>query len=407
MQPEMPQAPAAVGCLAGRCAQARHPPDLHPARSELVIVGAARRAMGDQRRHRSSAPGQNGPEPSRRRCRRKGPRKRTRSPNVLHVIRRWAASRRGIRWTLGGIAAVGLAPAAARVLFVPAGDRHAHHDRSAQPGNHFSGRHGTPRGRLLTAGAGLLATGGVLFTVRKFVLSRDGQVTDRYAKAIEQLGSEKLDVRIGGICALERVARDSATDHPAVMEMLAAFIREHSHEQRPPPGPSGRARERSLRPDVQAALTVVGRRLTERDIEPIDLARADLTGANLGGARLTGANLDGSYLTGAELTKAGLANAVLARADLRATKLVRADLTGANLSGARLTCADLTGANLTSADLADADLTRADLTRAELTGARWPIGGPVPVGWKPHTGSGQLIPAGTGAETAQANQPHG
>ena len=225
---------------------------------------------------------------------------------------------------------------------------------------------------MLTAGAGLLATGGVLFTVRKFVLSRDGQVTGRYAKAIGQLGSEKLDVRIGGIWALERVARDSATDHPAVMEMLAAFIREHSHEQWPPPGPSGRARERSLRPDVQAALTVVGRRLTERDIEPIDLARADLTGANLGGARLT----------------------------------------GANLGGARLTGANLTGANLTSADLADADLTRADLTRAdltraELTGARWPIGGPVPVGWKRHTGSGQLIPAGTGAETAQANQPHG
>ena len=212
----------------------------------------------------------------------------------------------------------------------------------------------------------------MLFTVRKFVLSRDGQVTGRYAKAIEQLGSEKLDVRIGGICALERVARDSATDHPAVMEMLAAFIREHSHEQRPPPGPSGRARERSLRPDVQAALTVVGRRLTERDIEPIDLARADLTGANLGGARLTGANLGGARLTGANLTSA-----------------------------------NLTDADLTDADLTHADLTRADLTRAELTGARWPTGGPVPAGWKRHTGSGQLIPAGTSAETAQANQPHG
>jgi hypothetical protein len=33
-------------------------------------------------------------------------------------------------------------------------------------------------------------------------------VTDRYTKAIEQLGSDRLDVRIGGIYALERVARD-------------------------------------------------------------------------------------------------------------------------------------------------------------------------------------------------------
>ena len=327
-------------------------------------------------------------------------------------MKRRAASQRGIRWTLGGSAAVGLAPAAARVLFVPAGDRHAHHDVSSARQPLLRTARDAARGRLLTAGAGLLATGGVLFTVRKFVLSRDGQVTDRYAAAREQLGCEKVDVRIGGIHALERVARDSPADHPAVMEMLAAFIRERSREQWPPPDPGGQARERSLRPDVQAALTVVGRRLTERDIEPIDLARADLTGANLGGARLTGANLDGSYLTGAELTKAGLANAVLARADLRAAKLVRADLTGANLGGARLTGANLTSADLADADLADADLTdadltRADLTRAELTGARWPIGGPVPAGWKRHTGSGQLIPAGTGAETAQANQPHG
>src|SRR5271166_4821870 len=327
-------------------------------------------------------------------------------------MKRWAASQRGIRWTLGGVAAVGLAPAAARVVLVPAGDWLAHQDGGPARGPLSRTARDTARGRVLALGAGLLATGALLFTARRFVLSRDGRVTGRYATALGQLGCEKVDVRIGGIHALERVARDSPEDHPAVMEMLAVFIREHSHEQWPPPDPGGQARERSLRPDVQAALTVVGRRLTERDIEPIDLVRADLTGANLGGARLTGANLDGSYLTGAELTKAGLANAVLARADLRAAKLVRADLTSANLGGARLTGANLTSADLTSADLADADLTdadltRADLTRAKLTGARWPIGGPVPAGWKRHTGSGQLIPAGTGAETAQANQPPG
>ena len=39
-------------------------------------------------------------------------------------------------------------------------------------------------------------------------------MTDRYTKAIKQLGSKKLDVRIGGIYALERVARDSAQRPP-------------------------------------------------------------------------------------------------------------------------------------------------------------------------------------------------
>ena len=57
---------------------------------------------------------------------------------------------------------------------------------------------------------------------------------DPYTKTVEQLGSDKLDVRIGGIYALERVARDSKRDHPTVMEVLAAYVREHSREQWPP-----------------------------------------------------------------------------------------------------------------------------------------------------------------------------
>lgn len=98
------------------------------------------------------------------------------------------------------------------VLFVPAADWLARHDvGSAKPA----------RGRLLTLGAGLVAVGALRFTARSFVLSREGQVTDRYTKAIEQLGSDKLDVRIGGIYALERVARDSTGDHPTVMEVAA------------------------------------------------------------------------------------------------------------------------------------------------------------------------------------------
>ena len=275
----------------------------------------------------------------------------------------------------------------------------------------------TARGRALALGAGLLATGALLFTARRFALSRDGRVTGRYATAREQLGCEKVDVRIGGIHALERIARDSPADHTAVMEMLAAFIRERAREQWPPPDPGGRARQRSLSPDVRAAITALGRRLTERDTGPVDLARADLAGADLAradlagadlaGANLTGADLAGANLTGANLTEAVLAHAVLARADLPAAKLARADLAGADLGGARLTGAnltraDLTGADLTDVDLTGADLAGADLTRAELTGALWPAGGPVPEGWKQHTGSGQLIAAGTGAEMAEA-----
>ena len=161
-------------------------------------------------------------------------------------------------------------------LFVPIADWLAHHDVGSVKGPLHETALDNARGRLLTLAAGLLAAGALVFTARNFWLSRTGQVTDRYIRAIEQLGSDKLDVRIGGIYALERVAWDSARDHPTVMEVLTAFIREHSREPWPPSGPDGAEPERMPRPDVQAAATVVRRRNTGRDWRPVDLTGADL-----------------------------------------------------------------------------------------------------------------------------------
>ncbi len=135
------------------------------------------------------------------------------------MLKRWAAwlrkhraalPQQGIRRLVGGIAIVVLALTIAWVLFVPTADWLAHHDVGSAKGSLHETARDAARGRLLTFGAGLFAAGALVFTARNFTLSREGQVTDRYTKAIEQLGSEKLDARIGGIYALERFARDSA-----------------------------------------------------------------------------------------------------------------------------------------------------------------------------------------------------
>ena len=200
--------------------------------------------------------------------------------------------------------------AIAWALFVPVADWLAHHDVGSVKGSLYETTVDNARGRLLTLGAGLFAAGALVFTARNFTLSREGQVTDRYTKAITQLGSKKLDVRIGGIYALERVARDSRRDHPTTLEVLAAFIREHSHEQWPTPESATAARptqipepardtlpSRPTRPDVQAAVTVIGRRISGNDRERIDLTRADLTDATLTRADLTRADLDNADLS--------------------------------------------------------------------------------------------------------------
>lgn len=195
---------------------------------------------------------------------------------------RWDAWPRGLRWLIGGVAAVGLALAIAWVLFVPAADWLAHHDAGSAKGPLLQRARDDARGRLLTLGAGLFAAGALAYTARNFNLSRrtfalteQGQVTDRYTKAIEQLGSNKLDVRIGGIYALERIAHDSARDHPTVIEVLIAFVREHCHEQWPPlPAdyqPGAARPRRATRPDVQAAMTVVGRRNPRHDRQRVNL----------------------------------------------------------------------------------------------------------------------------------------
>jgi hypothetical protein len=187
-------------------------------------------------------------------------------------------------------------------------------------------------------------------------VTEQGQITERYTKAIEQLGSDKLDVRLGGIYALERIAKDSKRDHPTVVEVLSAFVREHGDpthsdsepsvaevlssflsflrgdsepaDERQPhakgsphdnldvpestrryePYSTWASRQPAKKPtpttDVRAALTVLGRLPLLRDVPRADLSNAPFVGANL--SRM---NLSGFRLMGADLREAILQGA--------------------------------------------------------------------------------------------------
>src|SRR5215208_736469 len=65
--------------------------------------------------------------------------------------------------------------------------------------------------------------------------AEQGQITERFTRAIEQLGETnsngepKLELRLGGIYALERIAKDSPErDYSTVMEVLTAYARENA-----------------------------------------------------------------------------------------------------------------------------------------------------------------------------------
>ena len=219
--------------------------------------------------------------------------------------------------------------------------------------------------------------------------SRERQLTERFMQAVEQLGHPTLDVRLGGIYSLERLARESREDHGPVVEILAAYVREHAPWPARVAGGHGGARARPAT-DVQAALTILGRRVLAHDTDaPIALghtalAGASLTGAHLERALLSGANLEGAdlfkahldaadlegtSLRGAGLLLASLNDTVLWSANLEAARLYGASLEGAALKGANLKNAGLTGANLKDAGVHGAVLAGADLTGANLEGA--------------------------------------
>jgi len=219
--------------------------------------------------------------------------------------------------------------------------------------------------------------------------AQEGQLTDRYTKAIEQLGDDKTTaVRLGGLYALERLAVDFLREHPTVVEVISAFVRDRVLGSEPDGSEPSRqnqhevsvlSRPSRLPTDIQAALTILGR-LPQRtgigrgNLSRANLPGADLTGANFTGAKLIGANLFRADLLWADLSKADLTRADLLVADFTATNLARANLTEANLTRADLTRtnlarASLTGADLTRANLSWADLTGANLARANLTGA--------------------------------------
>jgi pentapeptide repeat protein len=303
------------------------------------------------------------------------------------------------RWPALTAAAVTVVVLAAMVLLVPryllswdlAGAR-APADRA--------GAVNSVRSTLLQGLAGFAVLVGAFFAWRQLQVSRQGQVTDRYTNAIGQLGHAGLEVRVGGIYALERIARDSAADRLTIAEVLSTFVRVHSPlspgtgERPRPPDPEsklaaarsteGQAPMRNRAPHIQAAVTVLGRMpgagpgqsgvLSRADLSHSDLGHANLAGSDLhycdlSQALLAGANLCRADLTGTWLVRAVLIRARLHQADLRGGVLWQARLEGADLRATDLTGADLTGAYLDGARLDLADLRGADFSHTDLASA--------------------------------------
>jgi hypothetical protein len=224
---------------------------------------------------------------------------------------------------------------------------------------------------IVQAAGGAALLTGLLFTARNLKATQDkldidkqghdidrqGQLTNRFTQAAGQLGAElkdgqpNVEVRLGGIYALNRISKDWPKDYWTIANVLTAYVRHNARWNSSPKrsvwwriGRTGEGHESEPRTDIQAILTVLGKNPPPpgegfNDFRKFDLRNTDLRGAEFWDAHLeyadfVGAHLDGVQFWGAVLSHAKLENAHLAGANLRGTKLDGASLKNADVTGA-------------------------------------------------------------------------
>jgi hypothetical protein len=80
---------------------------------------------------------------------------------------------------------------------------------------------------------GTLLLGGLYFTSETLRVNQETlrttqerQVTEQYSRAVEQIGHSSVQIRLGGIYALERVAAESPRYQSIILDVLSAFVRD-------------------------------------------------------------------------------------------------------------------------------------------------------------------------------------
>lgn len=236
---------------------------------------------------------------------------------------------------------------------------------------------------LILAGiVGLIFLGIRVFAQNKSSISSEhqatiaekGNVNDRYMKAIEQLGATNVggdpnfEVRLGAIYGLEQVSLESKDLYPQIIEILAAYVRMNATV----PVVEGEVfylYEFEPRADVQAAVTVLGRRKKIDGDNPIDfsgafLARYSFVNGDFKNALFMNGYYMGANFIGANCAKACFRSAKCAGTRFQKSDLQKADFTLANCHRANFTRANCKETVFTKGSVSSARFDLANCTKA-------------------------------------------
>lgn len=231
-----------------------------------------------------------------------------------------------------------------------------------------------------------------------------------------------LEVRLGAIYAMERIAQDSLRDHVQIMEILCAYVRENAPVRMARRSPhevfdeltedtsdgQGLSAEAAFqhskykdadtlgikptefdqenlerwarqlpkpRLDIQAVLIVIGRRnAAQADLESQQGYKIDLRDSNLQFCQLIGkfddADFTQSRMDGAEL-QGSFRDCEFVRSSLQATRAAAIDLSFSDLSAANLSAAFFGASDLSWCRLWSSKMRWTNFNGANLTATDW------------------------------------
>ncbi|WP_052245259.1 pentapeptide repeat-containing protein [Halocynthiibacter namhaensis] len=279
-------------------------------------------------------------------------------------------------------------------------------------------------------GTAVLALFGAPFLVWRTVIAskqahtaEQGLYTDRIAKAVEQIGADKvvkqqrkdekgnltyerdkdnkrifskpimveetapnLEVRIGGLYALERIARDSPKDHITVMEIICAYIRENCKPD-VSQFPADDApldvwinwdvpAQQHPRSDINTAISVINNR-DKRQLErekirkfKLNLAGVDFRGLTVKLTNFSGTNFNNAKFLAATISNSTLRGAHFDTVDFRKARLWSSDFSNSTFFVCDLKFAVFNDAKLVTTVFDGCRFQSASFTDAYLMGAK-------------------------------------
>lgn len=241
---------------------------------------------------------------------------------------------------------------------------------------------------------------------RQVDIAEQGHITDRITTAVQGLGAEKtqkivledgssrettlpnLEVRIGSIYALERIARDSPRDHINIMEILCAYIRHNAPvvlaSKQEDESNVVEPRHYKPRDDIQTIVEVLGRRTEQQrkfegeyvsgsnnesyklNLVGCDLRGVDFSKRNFAGAIFSGSDLSGAFLTHSNFNEARFAGCKLNHANLTHASLQSGMLFKVVAIGVKMTSCDLSYSNMIKSVISESDFSRSTLRGVKL-----------------------------------------